>query len=54
MNFQTFSETVFELTVTVPTLAKGLAFAALVGLLGALLPALRASRMPVIQALKAV
>ncbi len=54
MNFQTFSETVFELTVTPPIIAKGLIFAALVGLLGALLPALRASRLPVIEALKAV
>ena len=54
MNFQTFSETVFELTVTAPIIAKGLIFAALVGLLGALLPALRASRLPVIEALKAV
>jgi putative ABC transport system permease protein len=53
-NFQTFSETVFELTVTVPIIAKGLVFAALVGLFGALLPALRASRLPVIEALKAV
>ena len=54
MNFQTLSETVFQLTVTAPVIAKGLAFAALVGLLGALLPAMRASRMPVIEALKAV
>jgi putative ABC transport system permease protein len=54
LNFQTFSETVFELTVTPPIVAKGLVFAALVGLVGALLPALRASRMPVIEALKAV
>jgi putative ABC transport system permease protein len=53
-NFQTFSETVFELTVTAPIIAKGLVFAALVGLIGALLPAMRASRMPVIEALKAV
>jgi putative ABC transport system permease protein len=53
-NFQTFSETVFELTVTAPTVAKGLVFAALVGVLGAFLPAMRASRMPVIEALKAV
>jgi putative ABC transport system permease protein len=53
-NFQTFSETVFELTVTAPIIAKGLVFAALVGLLGALLPAMRASRLPVIEALKAV
>jgi len=54
LNFQTFSETVFELTVTAPIIAKGLIFAALVGLLGALLPAMRASRLPVIEALKAV
>ena len=54
MNFQNFSETVFELTVTPSIIAKGLVFAALVGLLGALLPALRASRLPVIEALKAV
>ena len=54
MNFQTFSESVFELTVTPSIIAKGLVFAALVGLLGAMLPALRASRMPVIEALKAV
>jgi len=54
MNFQTFSETVFELTVTAPIIVKGLLFAALVGLLGALLPAMRASRMPLIEALKAV
>ena len=53
-NFQTFSETVFELTVTPPIIAKGLIFAALVGLIGALLPAMRASRMPVIEALKAI
>jgi putative ABC transport system permease protein len=53
-NFQTFSETVFELTVTAPVVAKGLVFAAFVGVLGALLPAMRASRMPVIEALKAV
>ena len=53
-NFPTFSETVFELTVTAPIIAKGLIFAALVGLIGALLPAMRASRMPVIEALKAV
>ena len=53
-NFQSFSETVFELTVTAPTIAKGLIFAAAVGVLGALLPAMRASRMKVIEALKAV
>jgi len=53
-NFQTFSETVFELTITPSVIGQGLIFAAIVGILGALLPALRASRMPVIEALKAV
>ncbi len=53
-NFQTFSEIVFQLTVTPSVIAKGLVFAAVVGVLGALLPAMRASRMPVIEALKAV
>ena len=53
-NFQTFSESVFELTITASIVGKGLIFAAVVGILGALLPALRASRMPVIAALKAV
>ena len=53
-NFQTFSESVFELTITAPIVGKGLIFAAIVGILGALLPAIRASRMPVIAALKAV
>jgi len=53
-NFQTFSESVFELKITAPVIGQGLIFAALVGVLGALLPALRASRMPVIEALKAV
>ncbi|MEQ1853529.1 MAG: ABC transporter permease [Chthoniobacteraceae bacterium] len=52
-NFQTFSESVFELTITVPIVLKGLVFAAAVGVLGAFLPAMRASRMPVIMALKA-
>ena len=52
-NFQTFSETVFELTVTLPIVLRALAFSALVGVIGALLPALRASRLPVIVALKA-
>ena len=53
-NFQTFSESVFELTITAGIVGKSLLFAIVVGILGALLPALRASRMPVIAALKAV
>jgi ABC-type antimicrobial peptide transport system permease subunit len=52
-NFQTFSESVFELTITIPIVLKGLVFSAAVGVVGAFLPAMRASRMPVIIALKA-
>jgi len=51
-NFQTFSESVFELYVPPSLIPKGLTFSFIVGLVGSLLPALRASRMPVIAALK--
>lgn len=51
-NFQTFGETVFELKLTPDIVGKALVFAAIVGVIGSLLPALRASRMPVIAALK--
>lgn len=54
LNFETFSETVFEFRVTPILMVKGVAFAILVGILGTLLPAIRASRLPVISALKAV
>ena len=54
ISFQTFSETVFELNVTPELMGKGLIFAAIVGVVGSFLPALRAARMPVITALKAV
>jgi putative ABC transport system permease protein len=52
-NFQTFSESVFELYVPPELIPKGLLFAVIVGAIGSLLPALRAARMPVIAALKA-
>lgn len=54
ISFETFSETVFEFRITLALALKGLAFAVLVGLAGSLLPALRAARLPVIAALKAV
>jgi putative ABC transport system permease protein len=53
-NYQTFSESVFEIYVPPSLLPQGLVFALIVGVIGAFLPALRASRMPVIAALKAV
>ncbi len=54
ISFETFSETVFQFRITPWLAAKGIIFAVAVGLLGSLLPALRASRLPVITALKSV
>ncbi|MBI3879272.1 MAG: ABC transporter permease [Verrucomicrobia bacterium] len=54
VSFETFSETVFAFTITPRLMAEGLAFAVAVGLLGTFLPALRASRLPVISALKSL
>jgi putative ABC transport system permease protein len=53
-NFQTFSESTFSIHVPATLIPKGLLIAVAVGLVGSLLPALRAARMPVISALKAV
>jgi putative ABC transport system permease protein len=54
IGWETFSETVFRFTITPWLMAQGLLFAVIMGILGSLLPALRASRLPVIAALKAV
>jgi len=54
MSFNPFSETVFEFRITPWLAAKGLIFAVVVGVVGSLLPAIRASRLPVIPALKSV
>jgi putative ABC transport system permease protein len=54
INFQTFSEVVFDFQITPRLIVKGLAFSVVVGIVGSFLPALRASRMPVISSLKAV
>lgn len=54
MGFETFSEIVFQFRITPELVAQGLAFAVIVGLIGTLFPAIRASRLPVISALKAV
>jgi putative ABC transport system permease protein len=52
MSFNSFSETVFEFRITPWLAAKGLLFAVVVGVIGSLLPAIRAARLPVITALK--
>ena len=48
-----FAQVVFQLTVTPPLLATGIAWACMIGLLGGLFPALRAARLPVAEALRA-
>jgi putative ABC transport system permease protein len=53
-NMQSFSETVFQFRITPFLALKGLVFSVLVGVVGSLLPAMRAARLPVISALKAV
>ena len=54
ISFETFSEVIFQFRITPWLAAKGMIFALVVGLVGSLLPALRASRLPVISALKSV
>lgn len=54
MGMETFSEIVFEFRVTPTLVAEGLVFAVIVGLIGTLFPAIRASRLPVISALKSI
>ena len=54
IGFETFSEIVFQFSVTPKIVIQGLGFAVVVGLVGTLLPALRAARLPVIDALKSL
>jgi putative ABC transport system permease protein len=54
MGMETFSEIVFEFSVTPKLVMEGLIFAVTVGLIGTLLPAIRAARLPVIAALKSL
>lgn len=54
ISLESFSETVFQFRITPWLAAKGLIFSVIVGVVGSLLPAMRAARLPVIAALKAV
>jgi putative ABC transport system permease protein len=49
---QSFSEVAFSFRLTPQILITGMVFAALMGLIGGLLPALRAARMPITRALR--
>jgi len=52
MSFATFSELAFRFQVTPGMLALGLAFSALMGLLGGFLPARKAATMPIVDSLR--
>lgn len=52
LNSRTFSEVVFTFHPTVPILGEALGFAMLMGLAGGLLPAVRATRIPPVVALR--
>jgi putative ABC transport system permease protein len=52
MNFQTFSQVAFAFSVTPELLVMGLAYALVMGLIGGLLPAVRAARLPIPAALR--
>jgi putative ABC transport system permease protein len=52
MNLQTFSHVAFAFTITPVLLAEGVVFALAMGLVGGLLPAVRAASMPVATALR--
>jgi len=51
-NFATFSEVAFAFSITPGLLLQGLVFAAVMGLVGGFLPALQASRRPIIESLR--
>lgn len=54
MNFQTFSELAFSFTLTPGIVWKGLGFSLVMGFIGGVLPAVRASRMNIVESLRAV
>ena len=53
VNFQTFSELAFKFTLTGPIVLQAMTFSLIMGLIGGLLPAFRASRMNIVEALRA-
>lgn len=52
MNFATFSQITFAFTVTPALLLTGLLYALALGLIGGLLPSLRAARLPIVTGLR--
>jgi putative ABC transport system permease protein len=54
ISFETFSETIFQFRITPQLALQGIVFAICIGIAGSILPAMRAARLPVIEALKSV
>ena len=54
MNWQTFSQVAFSLTVTPSLLIGGIVYALIMGFIGGIFPAVRAARIPVATALRRV
>lgn len=52
INWQSFSQVAFAFDVTPRLLAEGIVYAALIGLVGGLFPAIRAARLPIAAALR--
>jgi putative ABC transport system permease protein len=52
INWQTFSQVAFAFAVTPGLMVAGIVYALLMGLLGGLLPAVRAARLPIVAALR--
>ena len=52
MNFQTFSQVAFAFAVTRSLLIQGLSYALIMGLVGGLMPAIKAARLPIATALR--
>lgn len=53
LNFQTFSELAFSFALTFRIIYQAMAFSIVMGFLGGVLPAIRASRMNIVEALRA-
>jgi putative ABC transport system permease protein len=52
MNWQTFSQVTFAFAVTPKLLVQAIIWAAIIGLIGGLFPAIRAARIPIASGLR--
>jgi putative ABC transport system permease protein len=52
INWQSFSQVAFAFAITPGLMARGISYALLMGLIGGLFPAIRATRIPVARALR--